>query len=207
MASSLPYSLLLVPLPRCLSTSSKSPSTPLLPSPRSNLVDSAASVTPLSIGVREQVYQVLEVLPDGAASPKSVSRRQLLKSSGLRLRDLRSVDPSLFLINSSPSLLVRDHALLLNFGSLRAIAMPDRVLIFDHHRRGASAFLRFLLPRLSGAAMPFELEVIEAALISRIQRLEQCLFAVEPRVAQLLDLLPNLKEMQLLTLLKIVKNQ
>ncbi|PKU63961.1 magnesium transporter MRS2-11, chloroplastic [Dendrobium catenatum] len=193
MASFLPSSpFILVPLPRFLSTSPhKSLNTLLLPPPRSNLVDSAPSAPPLSVGVREQFYQVLEVLPDGAASPKSVSRRQLLKSSGLRLRDLRSVDPSLFLINSSPSLLVRDHALLLNFGSLRAIAMPDRVFLFDHHRRGASAFLRFLLPRLSGAAMPFEVEVIEAALISRIQRLEQCLLAVEPRVAELLDLLPN----------------
>ncbi|XP_020582674.1 magnesium transporter MRS2-11, chloroplastic [Phalaenopsis equestris] len=197
MASALPSSVL-VSLSRFLFTFSPKPlTTSLVPPPYSNLVDFSTlvdfpvSTAPPPIGIREQVYQVLEILPNGATSPKSVCRRQLLKWSGLRLRDLRSVDPSLFLINSSPSLLVRDHALLLNFGSLRAIAMPDRVFLFDHYRRGASAFLRFLLPRLSGAAMPFELEVIEAALISRIQRLEHSLIAVKPRVAQLLDLLPN----------------
>ncbi|PKA57406.1 Magnesium transporter MRS2-11, chloroplastic [Apostasia shenzhenica] len=180
----------------------------LLPGPRSsrqdlNLVDaadqasSAAAAAPISPGVREQVYHVLEVRPDGAVSPKSISRRQILKSSGLRLRDLRSVDPSLFLINSSPSLLVREHALLLNFGSLRTIAMADRVFLFDHHHRGASAFLHCLLPRLNAAGaagypdMPFEIEVVEAALISCIQRLEQRLMSVEPRVVQLLEMLPN----------------
>ncbi|KAG0451354.1 hypothetical protein HPP92_026475 [Vanilla planifolia] len=165
----------------------------------------SVSAAPLSLGLREQLYHVLEIRPDGAASPKSISRRQLLKSSGLRTRDLRSVDPSLFLINSAPSLLVREHALLLNFGSLRAIAMRDRVLLFDHQRRGASAFLRSLLPRLALSSIPFELEVIEAALISRIQRLEQRLVAIEPRVAQLLDLLPSRLTAEVLEELRLSK--
>lgn len=32
------------------------------------------------------------------------------------------------------ALQVREHAILLNIGSLRAIAMPELVLVFDHHR-------------------------------------------------------------------------
>ncbi|XP_031740722.1 magnesium transporter MRS2-11, chloroplastic isoform X2 [Cucumis sativus] len=118
----------------------------------------------LSLAIPEQVYEVLEVKADGTVSTRKVNRRQLLKSSGLRPRDVRSVDPSLFLTNSMPTLLVREHAILLNLGSLRAIAMQDCVLIFDHNRPGGQAFIESLLPRLNPKnmngvpAMPFELE-------------------------------------------------
>ncbi|KAM0943717.1 putative magnesium transporter MRS2 [Dioscorea sansibarensis] len=151
----------------------------------------------ISLGIKEPVYEVIEVKSDGLVSTKKITRRQLLKLSGLRLRDIRSVDPSLWLTNSMPSLLVRDQAILLNFGSLRAIAMHERVLLFDYNRKGGKAFLKALLPRLNpkntsgGPAMPFELEVVEAALLSRIQRLEQRLMILEPRVAALLEVLPN----------------
>lgn len=39
--------------------------------------------------------------------------------------------------------------------------------------------------------MPFEFEVVEAALLSRIQHLEQRLMHLEPRVQALLEVLPN----------------
>ncbi|PIA54860.1 hypothetical protein AQUCO_00901036v1 [Aquilegia coerulea] len=151
----------------------------------------------LSLGIREPVYEVIEVNTDGVVSARRINRRHLLKTSGLRPRDVRSVDPSLWLTNSMPSLLVREHAILLNLGSLRAIAMQERVLIFDYNRKGGKAFLDHLLPRLNpknlngGHSMPFELEVVEAALLSRIQRLERKLMDVEPRVVALLEVLPN----------------
>uniref|UniRef100_A0A8R7Q1F8 Uncharacterized protein n=1 Tax=Triticum urartu TaxID=4572 RepID=A0A8R7Q1F8_TRIUA len=88
----------------------------------------------ISLGIREPVYEVVEVKANGSVSTEKISRRQLLKSSGLRLRDTRSVDPSLWLMNSMPSLLVREQAILLNLGSLRAIAMHERVLIFNYNR-------------------------------------------------------------------------
>ncbi|CAJ1955826.1 unnamed protein product [Sphenostylis stenocarpa] len=143
----------------------------------------------LSLGVREPVYEVVEVKSNGKVSTRKINRRQLLKSSGLRPRDIRSVDPSLFMTNSMPALLVREYAILLNLGSLRAIAMQDCVLIFDNNRIGGKAFLETLLPRLNpknnngGPSMPFEVEVVEAALLSRIQRLEQRLMYLEPRVS------------------------
>lgn len=143
----------------------------------------------LSLGIREPVYEVVEVKSDGAIATRKINRRQLLKSSGLRPRDIRSVDPSLFLTNSVPSLLVREHAILLNLGSLRAIAMLERVLIFDYNRKGGKAFIETLLPRLNpknmngGPSMPFMIEVVEAALHSRIQRLEKRLMDLEPRVS------------------------
>ncbi|XP_018685344.2 magnesium transporter MRS2-11, chloroplastic isoform X4 [Musa acuminata AAA Group] len=126
---------------------------------------SAGSADSISLGIKEPVYEVIEVKSDGTMYTKKINRRQLLKSSGLRPRDVRSVDPSLWLMNSMPSLLVREQAILLNLGTLRAIAMHECVLIFDYNRKGGKAFLKSLLPRLNprnmnvGCAMPFALEV------------------------------------------------
>ncbi|BFI17268.1 magnesium transporter [Marchantia polymorpha subsp. ruderalis] len=162
------------------STSSSSVSTPGAP----------------SVVAKEPVYEVIEINRLGKALKKLVSRRQLLRTSGLRLRDLRRVDPSLWVTNSAPALLVREQAILLNLGSLRAIATKEDVLIFDHQSVGARGFIEILIPRLAVDKngyvheMPFELEVMESALISRTQRLEKALMDVEPRVISLLEVLP-----------------
>ncbi|THU68341.1 hypothetical protein C4D60_Mb08t02900 [Musa balbisiana] len=160
---------------------------------------SAGSADSISLGIKEPVYEEnIEV---------HASRLQLC----LRPRDVRSVDPSLWLMNSMPSLLVREQAILLNLGTLRAIAMHECVLIFDYNRKGGKAFLKSLLPRLNprnmnvGCAMPFALEVVEAALLSRIQRLEQKLMEVEPRVASLLEVLPNRLTADVLEQLRLSK--
>ncbi|XP_073312561.1 magnesium transporter MRS2-11, chloroplastic isoform X2 [Primulina huaijiensis] len=151
----------------------------------------------LSLGIRDPIYEVVEVMSNGIVSTRKINRRNLLKSSGLRPRDIRSVDPSLWLTNSMPSLLVREYAILLNLGSLRAIAMQERVYIFNYNRKGGKAFIDALLPRLNpknvngGPSMPFVLEVVEAALHSRIQRLERRLMDLEPSVQALLEVLPN----------------
>ncbi|XVF19804.1 hypothetical protein REPUB_Repub11eG0142500 [Reevesia pubescens] len=169
----------------------------------------SSSSDSLLLGIREPVYEVVEVKSNGVVSTRKISRRQLLKSSGLRPRDIRSVDPSLFLTNSAPSLLVREHAILLNLGSLGAIAMQDRVLIFDYNNKGGRAFMDTLLPQLNnmsgGNCMPFELEVVEAALLSRIQRLEKRLMDLEPRVQALLEVLPNKLTGDILEQLRISK--
>ncbi|KAI5063951.1 hypothetical protein GOP47_0020621 [Adiantum capillus-veneris] len=161
--------------------------------------------------VKEPIYEVLEVKVGGSAVTKSVSRRLLLKTSGLRLRDIRSVDPSLWVTNAAPALLIRDQAILLNLGSLRAIASADNVLIFDYKSVGAAAFLDLLLQRLNPdsnpgvPAMTFELEVVEAALLSRTQRLERRLMEVEPRVVSLLEVLPNCLTANVLEELRLSK--
>lgn len=160
-------------------------------------LSSNSLVESVSIATKEPIYQVLEVNSCGSVVSKSISRRQILKSSGLRLRDVRSVDPSLWVTNSMPALLVRDQAILLNLGSLRAIVTPESVLIFDYKSIGGEAFLELLLSRLNSdtspyvPTMPFELEVVEAALLSRTQRLERRLMEIEPRVLSLLEILPN----------------
>ncbi|CAI5469779.1 unnamed protein product [Closterium sp. Yama58-4] len=166
---------------------------------------------------KEPVYQVVEVSASGALRQREVSRRQLLRYSGLSQRDIRRIDPSLWVTNALPALLVRESAILVNLGSLRAIATADSVLIFDHHSAGARAFLEVLLDRLRldadladmhgskgvGGPVPFELEVVECALISRTQRLESALLDIEPRAKALLEVLPthitadNLEELRL----------
>lgn len=164
-----------------------------------------------TLGIREPIYEVVEVQSNGMVSTRKINRRHLLKSSGLRPRDVRSVDPSLWLTNSMPSLLVREHAILLNLGTLRAIAMQERVLIFNYNRKGGKAFIDALLPRLNptniigGPSLPFELEVVEAALNSRIQRLEKKLMDLEPRVQALLEVLPTRLTATVLEQLRISK--
>ncbi|KAL2536255.1 Magnesium transporter MRS2-11 [Forsythia ovata] len=176
-------------------------------------VPNSASGDSLNLGIREPVYEVVEVRSDGIVSTRKIMRRHLLKSSGLRPRDIRSVDPSLWLTNSMSSLLVREHAILLNLGSLRAIAMQERVYIFNYNRKGGKAFIDALLPRLNpknmngGPSMPFVLEVVEAALHSRIQRLEQRLWDLEPRVQALLEVLPNRLTGDILEELRISKQR
>ncbi|KAK4788977.1 hypothetical protein SAY86_020296 [Trapa natans] len=172
---------------------------------------SASYSDSISLGIREPFYEVVEVKSSGIVSTRKINRRLLLKSSGLRPRDIRSVDPSLWLTNSMPSIMVREHAILLNLGSLRAIIMAENVLIFNYNRRGGKAFIDSLLPRLNpknmsgGPSMPFELEVVEAALVSRIQRLEQRLMDIEPRVQSLLEVLPNRLTADVLEELRISK--
>ncbi|KAL1544091.1 magnesium transporter MRS2-11, chloroplastic-like [Salvia divinorum] len=165
----------------------------------------------LSLGIREPVYEVVEVKSIGIVSTRKINRRHLLKSSGLQPRDVRSVDPSLWLTNTMPSILVREYAILLNLGSLRAIAMQERVYIFNYNRRAGKAFIDALLPRLNpknvngGPSMGFLLEVVEAALYSRIQRMEQRLLDLEPRVQGLLEVLPNRLTANILEELRISK--
>lgn len=164
----------------------------------------SSSSDSLSLGIREPVYEVVEVKSNGVVSTRKINRR-------LRPRDIRSIDPSLFLTNSMPSLLVREHAILLNLGSLRAITMQERVFIFDYNRKGGKAFIDTLLPRLNprnlngSPCMPFMIEAVEAALLSRVQRLEQRLMHIEPRVQGLLEVLPNRLTADILEQLRISK--
>ncbi|KAF5931101.1 hypothetical protein HYC85_031974 [Camellia sinensis] len=129
-----------------------------------------------------------------AADLVAEEQRLSVSDLGLRPRDIRSVDPSLWLTNSMPSLLVREHAILLNLGSLRAIAMQERVLIFNYNRNTNG-----------GPSMPFVIEVVEAALNSRTQRLERRLMDLEPRVQALLEVLPNRQTADILEQLRISK--
>jgi hypothetical protein len=63
--------------------------------------------------------QVLRVDPRGKTNKLYIKRRDLLRRNRLLPRDLRRIDPTLSVIKTSPSITVKDHALLVNIGGVR----------------------------------------------------------------------------------------
>ncbi|EEH57193.1 CorA metal ion transporter family [Micromonas pusilla CCMP1545] len=103
---------------------------------------------------------------------QSLSRRALLRDAELTPRDLRRIDPYLLQTNNTPALLVSDQTIIVNLG-VRVIVRPDHALLFEPDTATAQRFLESLKTRgetkdtpggVGGAPIPFELEVVEAAL-------------------------------------------
>ncbi|CAH1450874.1 unnamed protein product [Lactuca virosa] len=85
--------------------------------------------------------------------------------------------------------------------------MQESVFIFNYNR-ARKAFIDALLPPKSSngsPVMPFELEVVEAALHSRIQRFDDRLMELDPHVQALLEVLPNKLTADILEQLRISK--
>ncbi|GFZ17823.1 magnesium (Mg) transporter 10 [Actinidia rufa] len=101
---------------------------------------------------------------DVEIEPRSRDYDSVQQHSSLRIATGSSSD-LLSLGIREPVYEVREHAILLNLGSLRAIAMQESVFIFNYNRKGEKAFIDALLPRLNPknmngvSSMPFELEV------------------------------------------------
>mmetsp|Transcript_4259 Transcript_4259/g.6348 ORF Transcript_4259/g.6348 Transcript_4259/m.6348 type:complete len:508 (-) Transcript_4259:11-1534(-) len=127
-----------------------------------------------------------------------LSRRTLLRTSGLRPRDLRRVDPSLSLSTSGPDIAIRDNMLLINIGAVRAIVTNTSAIIFNHPSFPVRRFLRLLRNRIKAnfkyaqssdldeqkLQVPFELVVGEAALISSSSPMEYDLIKLQPLLAK-----------------------
>mmetsp|Transcript_22547 Transcript_22547/g.37673 ORF Transcript_22547/g.37673 Transcript_22547/m.37673 type:complete len:754 (-) Transcript_22547:228-2489(-) len=127
-----------------------------------------------------------------------LSRRSLLRLSGLRPRDLRRVDPSLSLSTAGPDISVREEMMLINIGSVRAVVTNSSALIFKHPSFTCRRFLRLLRNRMKAnykyamssdseerkLQVPFELVVGEAALISSSSPLEFDLIKAQPLMAK-----------------------
>lgn len=71
--------------------------------------------------------QVLRVDRAGKTNKMYIKRRDLLRRNRLLPRDLRRIDPTLSVIKTSPSITIKDHALLVNLGGVRCAA-PSPVL-------------------------------------------------------------------------------
>lgn len=63
--------------------------------------------------------QVLRIDRTGKTSKVYIKRRDLLRKNRLLPRDLRRIDPSLSVVKTSPSINIKDHALLVNLGGIR----------------------------------------------------------------------------------------
>ena len=84
----------------------------------------------------------------GETKNERVARKQLLRESGLRPRDLRRIDPSFSSFNRSPAILVRDGVLLIKLSELRAVVAFDHAYVFQSHTADAQYFLEVLTSRL-----------------------------------------------------------
>lgn len=62
---------------------------------------------------------MLRIDKSGKTNKVYIKRRDLLRRNRLLPRDLRRIDPSLSVVKTSPSINIKDHALLINLGGVR----------------------------------------------------------------------------------------
>ena len=98
------------------------------------------------------VYEVLRVDSEGHNRRIYVKRRDLLRSHGLKPRDLRRVDPFWDKPQSTQSIVIKESAFLVSLMGVRALVAEDRLLLFDPENPAARKFLAFVTPRLRTAA-------------------------------------------------------
>ncbi|KAK9843496.1 hypothetical protein WJX81_005929, partial [Elliptochloris bilobata] len=168
-----------------------------------------------SASVGRAVYEVLRIDRAGKTRRIYVKRRDLLRANRLQPRDLRRIDPSLSLTKTAPNITIKENVLLINLGGVRAIVAAKKCLLFEPASASSRKFLEVAAPRLQaneGArlmrefrgkeppfgphgddedAPPFELEMMEAALVVATGRLDAELLAVSRRVSKVLQRLPR----------------
>ncbi|CAG9467359.1 unnamed protein product [Pedinophyceae sp. YPF-701] len=180
-----------------------------------------------SPSVGRAVYEVLRI--DGAGNTQRlyVRRRDVLRANGLQPRDLRRIDPSMSITKTSPSLTPKGKVLLINVGGVRIITSAEKALLFEPTSTSSRRFLELVLPKLrsadrqrgsrnqggskrgnsSGSSVdsqtpPFELEIVEAALMVATGKLDTMLLNATKRVQDVLQKLPidtnpmNLEELR-----------
>ncbi|GFH13360.1 uncharacterized protein HaLaN_09230, partial [Haematococcus lacustris] len=106
-----------------------------------------------------------------------VRRRDLLREYRMQPRDLRRIDPTIDFTKTSPSITIKENVLLLCLGGVSHTEYMARFYAKDR--------------RTGLRAPPFELEVLEGALIVATGRLDAEMVAVTRRVGELLSLLPG----------------
>lgn len=80
---------------------------------------------------------MLRIDTSGKTNKVYIKRRDLLRRNRLLPRDLRRIDPSLSVVKTSPSINIKDHALLINLGGVRCgqvdvLLAGKKVNIKDH---------------------------------------------------------------------------
>eukprot|EP00899_Mesostigma_viride_P014037 jgi/Mesvir1/22634/Mv14070-RA.2 len=152
----------------------------------------------LGQGTLGPYYEVLVMDATGSMSSQRVQRRGLLRTTGLRPRDLRCIVPSLAMYNSSPAMLVRKNVLVLSFAGVRALVCEDSLLMFDPNSAASQVMMDVLINRMgqrgglqhtvdqNAVQGVFEFEVVEAALIAATSEIDKELGSIGPQVKHLL---------------------
>lgn len=98
------------------------------------------------------VFEVLRVDNAGQHRRIYVKRRDLVRTHGLKPRDLRRIDPFWDRPQWAHSIVIKDSAFLVSLLGLRCLVSEDRMLLFDPENEAARKFLAFVTPRLRTAA-------------------------------------------------------
>lgn len=141
-------------------------------------------------------YRVMEVTEEGRVRSISITRGEVLASTALRKRDLRSVAlQGLPGQDVGPMLVSRKGVLLLGLGELRAIVEPHRALLFGSESRDRSRFLRvFANQRKSTPEGGFSMLFVESALLAHNRLLDARLMDVRRITEPVLQAPPVLRE-------------
>ncbi|KYQ88383.1 putative mitochondrial rna splicing protein [Tieghemostelium lacteum] len=120
-------------------------------------------------------YKVTLVDENGNPIDAKFHKIDLLSELKLQTRDLRTVDPSF--TQQMPTILVRDKAILLSIGSIRAIIQHNRLILFETQNQSIqeqvlSDIRESLQYKYESMPLPFEFKVFEAILDFVCRKLE-----------------------------------
>ena len=155
------------PSRRLLSTNPQATPTPF--------IDNVATLFNASaLSSKERPLHATIILSDGGIEQRDLDRRTLKMESGLAGRDIRVIDGEL---SSATSILPRARSIVLNFNSIRAVILHNRVAFFTPLSQAALEIIPVLQARLreedsqkykhssSHPRHPFEFHVLECLLL------------------------------------------
>jgi hypothetical protein len=157
---------------RCLLSTNPQPQPQATPTP---FIDNVATLFNVSaLSSKERPLHATIILSDGGIEQRDLDRRTLKMESGLAGRDIRVIDGGL---NSATSILPRARSIVLNFNSIRAVILHNRVAFFMPLSQAALEIIPVLQARLreedsqkfkhssSHPRHPFEFHVLECLLL------------------------------------------
>jgi len=164
---------------------------------------------PHGAAVGRAVYEVLRLDKSGKTRRLYMRRRDLIRQFDLLPRDLRRIDPTLSVTRTSPTLMPREKAVLVNMSGVRLIVTAGSVLVFEPQGASSQKYLSTVLPRVGrgeddrnfgrdrylessteeahASTTPFELDMVEGALVVATSKLDAELVAVYARVQEVLS--------------------
>ncbi|KAG9355396.1 hypothetical protein JZ751_000234 [Albula glossodonta] len=141
------------------------------------------------------VFVVMKFDKDGNVTSFERKKTELYQELSLQARDLR--------FQHETSIMARNNCIIIRMESLKAVVMPECLLVLDYRAVGLDRWLvRELGPQLAGDgalatySLPFEFRAIEAILQHRVSTLQARLNEVQP---QILDTLESLVDPKLLS--------
>jgi hypothetical protein len=163
---------------RRISSTNPQPQPQATPTP---FIDNVATLFNVSaLSSKERPLHATIILSDGGIEQRDLDRRTLKMESGLAGRDIRVIDGGL---NSATSILPRARSIVLNFNSIRAVILHNRVAFFMPLSQAALEIIPVLQARLreedsqkfkhssSHPRHPFEFHVLECLLLVSCRQL------------------------------------